>query len=64
MSEVRPGGDLWADLLSPLLEVREEYIASSFDAIREDWGDFDGYLEKGLGISEAERDAIRKNLLE
>jgi protein-tyrosine phosphatase len=59
-----PGRAAWADLLRPLLEVREEYIESSFTAVEEEWGGFDGYLERGLGISEAERDAIRKNLLE
>jgi len=56
--------EIWRELLLPLLEVRPEYIESSFSAVREEWGDFDGYLEKGLGISEAERDAIRENLLE
>ncbi|HPG27017.1 MAG TPA: tyrosine-protein phosphatase [Myxococcota bacterium] len=48
----------------PLIGVREEYIHASFEAVREDWGDFDRYLHDGLGITEAEREAIRKNLLE
>lgn len=41
------GREIWAETLRPLLEVREEYIESSFAAVREDWGDFDGYLERG-----------------
>jgi protein-tyrosine phosphatase len=57
-------GELWGDVLRPLLEVRPEYIEASFEAVREEWGNFDGYLEKGLGITDAERAAIRKNLLE
>jgi protein-tyrosine phosphatase len=55
--------DAWFDVLRPLLEVRAEYIESSLSAVREDWGSFEGYLERGLGISDAERDAVRKNLL-
>jgi protein-tyrosine phosphatase len=58
------GREIWADVLRPLLEVREEYIQSSFDTVRREWGDFDGYLERGLGITETERDAIRRNLLD
>jgi protein-tyrosine phosphatase len=56
--------EAWADVLRPLLEVRREYIESSFDAVRAEWGNFESYLERGLGISESERDAIRKNLLD
>lgn len=52
------------EVLAPLIGVRAEYIESSFTAVRDDWGDFDGYLYKGLGITESERDAIRRNLLE
>ena len=55
---------IWLDVLRPLLEVREEYIESSFAAVREGWGSFDAYLEKGLGIDENEREAIVRNLLE
>lgn len=55
---------VWADVLRPLLEVRPEYIEASFEAMQQDWGGFDGYLDRGLGISDAEREAIRKNLLE
>lgn len=58
------GREVWAELLRPLLEVRAEYIESSFAAVREEWGDFEGYLEKGLGITESEIEAIRRNLLD
>lgn len=58
------GREIWDDVLRPLLEVRREYVEAAFEAVREDWGSFDGYLEKGLGITAAERDAIRRNLLD
>jgi len=58
------GREIWNDVLRPLLEVRREYIEASFEAVHADWGSFEGYLEKGLGISEAQRDAIRRNLLD
>ena len=58
------GGEIWTELLRPVIEVRAEYIEASLAAVREDWGDFEGYLERGLGISEEQRDAIRKHLLD
>lgn len=60
-----PGRESWgSEILAPLIGVRAEYIEASFEAVREDWGSFDRYLHVGLGISEAERDALRRNLLE
>jgi protein-tyrosine phosphatase len=50
-------------LLLPVLEVRPEYIAASFDAVKKEYGTFDNYLRKGLGISKAELAELRKNLL-
>jgi len=58
------GNEWWHDALAPLIGVRESYIQSSFDAVESDWGDFDTYLSQGLGVTDAERDAIRENLLE
>lgn len=58
------GNEFWHPALEPLVGVREEYIQASFDAVQKDWGDFDGYLSQGLGITDAEREAIRANLLE
>jgi protein-tyrosine phosphatase len=59
-----PGYEEWGELFRPVIEVRAEYIEASLAAVREDWGDFGGYLERGLGISEAEQNAIRKHLLD
>jgi protein-tyrosine phosphatase len=58
------GNEFWHEALAPLVGVREEYIQSSFNAVKEDWGDFDTYLAQGLGITQDEREGLRKNLLE
>ena len=58
------GNEFWHAALALLVGVREEYIQSSFDAVQADWGDFDTYLQKGLGVTDEERAAIRANLLE
>jgi protein-tyrosine phosphatase len=54
----------WAEYLRPFLEVRREYIESSFAAVREDWGSFDRYLAEGLAISDRQRARLRESLLE
>ena len=50
-------------LLTPLLEARPEYIDASFAAVKKQYGTFDTYLRKGLGISKAEIAKLKKNLL-
>ena len=57
-------GAPWTDVLYPMLEVRVEYIEASFATVRERHGSFDAYLEKGLGIDDAQREQLRENLLE
>jgi protein-tyrosine phosphatase len=54
----------WGDLLRPLIEVRREYILSSFEAMHAEWGTFDRYLHDGLGLPEPDRAALREALLE
>jgi protein-tyrosine phosphatase len=60
------GGDdaNWVSLLAPFLEVRREYIESSFEAVRAGWGSFDRYLHEGLGITAGQRKQLRESLLE
>lgn len=60
--EAEPGP--WHEVLRPLLEVRTEYIQASFEAVRNEWGDFDGYLHEGLGVSREQRERLRGELLE
>ena len=59
----RGGGVRWDGVLAPLLEVRREYVLASLRAVREHFGDFDGYLSGGLGLDAAARDALRANWL-
>lgn len=54
----------WGDLLRPLIEVRHEYIGSSFETMHAEWGTFDRYLHDGLGLSEQARAAFCDALLE
>jgi protein-tyrosine phosphatase len=54
----------WGGYLRPFLEVRPEYIESSFAAMRETWGSFDRYLAEGLSISDQQRDQLRELLLD
>lgn len=54
----------WEGALLPLLEVRVEYIESSLETLRREWGSFDAYLHEGLGISDAQRAQLAGNLLE
>ena len=51
------------DLLLPVLEVRKEYIQSSFDAVERKYGSMANYLKKGLGLTAADIKALREQLL-
>ncbi|WP_344260720.1 tyrosine-protein phosphatase [Actinomadura napierensis] len=50
-------------LVEPFLTVRASYLDSAFDQIKKDFGTFDAFLTKGLGIDAATRAALRKQLL-
>ena len=52
------------ELLSPLFEARSEYLAAAFDEIANTWGDVDGYLSRGLGLTAELRERLRENLLD
>jgi len=52
------------DLLEPFMVQREEYMRSYLHAARELWGDVDGYLRMGLGLSDEEVAALRHYLLD
>jgi protein-tyrosine phosphatase len=51
------------DLLLPILGVRRPYLEAAIEQVRSGFGDFEGYFADGLGISAADRDALRTNLL-
>jgi protein-tyrosine phosphatase len=50
--------------LEALLTVRPEYLQAAFDAVDEQYGDFETYLTEGLGVDQATLDALRDRLLE
>jgi protein tyrosine/serine phosphatase len=47
----------------PLLEARRGYLEAGLSAVREGWGDVDGYLERGLGLTPERREQLRAKLL-
>jgi len=51
------------ELLRPLIEARREYLEASFEAADTEYGSFDKYVSKGLGINKATLAKIRANLL-
>jgi protein-tyrosine phosphatase len=48
----------------PLLRADADYLATSFDTIEASHGSVGGYLTTVLGVTEAEQNAIRVNLLD
>jgi protein-tyrosine phosphatase len=56
-------GDEAADKLAIIMGVEEHWLEAAFDAIDERWGSFDTYISDGLGLSQAEIDQLRDNLL-
>ncbi len=55
-----------ADLenIRPILGVEERYISAAFDAIDSEWGSFDRYVSKGLGIGPEDVLKLRSIYLE
>jgi protein-tyrosine phosphatase len=51
------------ELLVPLLEVREDYLAAAYDQVARDFGDVDGFLTRGLGLTASTRAALADALL-
>lgn len=52
------------DLLVTIFQAKESYIQGAFDAIDEDYGSFDNYLQKGLNITNQETEKLKAILLE
>ncbi|HEY6740657.1 MAG TPA: tyrosine-protein phosphatase [Actinopolymorphaceae bacterium] len=50
-------------LVRPFLEVRPDYLSAAFDQIERDFGDFGGFLERGLGVDAATLERLRTHLL-
>jgi protein-tyrosine phosphatase len=50
-------------VVQPLVEVKESYIKTAFDAIDEKYGSMDNFLEKEYGYDAEKLDVIRKKYL-
>ncbi|MER7396894.1 tyrosine-protein phosphatase [Streptomyces sp. NPDC000151] len=51
------------DLLTPLLEVREDYLQAALDQVEQDYGSLDGYLTDGLGLHASTLAGLRARLV-
>lgn len=52
------------EIFRALMEVRKEYLQASFDEIKKEYGSFDQYFEKFLGVDKKEQKEFQKMLLE
>ncbi|MGK5530791.1 tyrosine-protein phosphatase [Streptomyces sp. URMC 129] len=52
-----------SELLAPLFDARAEYLQTAFDEIDAVWGGTKRYLAEGLGLTAADRDRLRDQLL-
>jgi protein-tyrosine phosphatase len=56
------GGD--PALLQPVVGVQESYLEAALDQVRTSYGDLEGYLSEGLGLSDQTLAALRTALVE
>lgn len=52
------------ELLTPLLDVRRDYLAAAFDEVERRFGTFDRYVADGLGLDATVRAALAEALLD
>jgi protein-tyrosine phosphatase len=52
------------EIFRALMEVRKEYLQAAFDEIKNEYGSFDQYFEKFLGVDKKEQKEFQKMLLE
>ncbi len=57
-------GDEAADKLAVIMGVEPEWLQAGFDQIDADYGNFDGYVREGLGLSEEDVARLKDLLLE
>ena len=53
-----------ADKLAVIMGVEPEWLQAGFDQIDADYGNFDGYVREGLGLSEQDVARLKSLLLE
>jgi protein-tyrosine phosphatase len=57
------GVPLSAEALQVALDVRPEYLRAAMHSLESDYGGIDGYLQMAAGLSPADRERLRGNLL-
>ena len=51
-------GDAKSEAIDEIMSAREEYLAAALGAVEREFGGVDPFIERGLGLSRAERDAL------
>jgi protein-tyrosine phosphatase len=52
------------EMILPVLEAREEYLAAAYAEVERGYGGMDRYIRDGLGVDPATADRLRASLLE
>lgn len=52
------------EVLRPILGVEKRYLENAFNTIDEKWGDFETYVQDGLGLNDADIESLRDRFLE
>ncbi|WP_097093599.1 tyrosine-protein phosphatase [Novosphingobium sp. Chol11] len=50
--------------LDPVMTVRASYLEAAFDEVAKRYGSFDAYVREGLGLGDAEMEALRSTYLQ
>lgn len=51
------------DAMTAMMDVREVYLEAAYKQIEKDYGTMDGYLKKGLGLTDNDLKELQKNYL-
>lgn len=58
-----PEEDKIVEIMTAMLVAKEEYLSAAFEQIKQDFGNVDGYLKVGLGLTEEDLQEFRKMYL-
>lgn len=56
--------DVQLEAIGNFISVKREYLEAAFAKIEQEYGSFENYLKKGLGITEEEIEQLKANYLE
>lgn len=57
---MKGAGEKAQEAMRALLEVRPSYIEAAFEQMEQDYGSVEGYLTKGLGLSQQDLQQLKK----